>query len=254
MAVLTMDPRLRGDDASFPRIVLVETSHPGNIGATARAMKTMGLSSLYLVNPEHFPHPNASEMSAGADDILHNAIIVDTLSAALAECTCAIATTARSRMIELPELTPEQAANFTHTEISKGQIAFVFGRERTGLFNDELLQCNYQVTIPTNPNYSSLNLAQAVQIMAYEWKKHCGIRTQPTENIITDRPTSAEVEAFYQHLQSIMLAIDFLKPTSSKRLMQKIRRLFNRSQLEKTEVNILRGILTQMEKNLKDTV
>ena len=234
-----------------PRIVLVATSHPGNIGSAARAMKTMELEALYLVNPRHFPHLNAYEMSAGAEDILHNATVVDTLGEALADCTCVIATTARSRAISLPCLTPGQAAFHTNKERSKGNTALVFGREQTGLTNEELLQCHYQVTIPTNPSYSSLNVAQAVQIMAYELKINSVEDEVEKSGASEERANVAEIEGFYEHLKNIMIAIDFLKLSSSKHLMQRLRRLFNRTQLEKTEVNILRGILTQMEKNIR---
>jgi tRNA (cytidine32/uridine32-2'-O)-methyltransferase len=232
------------------RIVLVATSHPGNIGSTARAMKTMGLHRLYLVSPKHFPDPRAHEMSAGAYDIMDNAVIVDNLPAALAGCHLIFATSARPRDIDLPGMTPAEMSHYVALQ-DNTEIAVVFGREHAGLTNDELLQCHFHVNIPSNPEFSSLNLAQAVQVMAYE------LRTKLLSPIaeVTTHPvllaSADEVEQLFLHLREVLIGIDFLKPSNPKRLMQRLRKLFNRTKLEKVEVNILRGILTQVQNLLR---
>ncbi len=229
------------------RIVLVETSHPGNIGSTARAMKTMGLSNLYLVKPKQFPDRQAHEMSAGAYDILDNAVITDSLPEALNHCRLILATSARPRDIALPGLLPKACADLIAKQNDEHEVAIVFGREHSGLTNDELLQCHYHVNIPSAAEFSSLNLSQAVQIMAYE------IRMQllsPQAKVETNRDalaTANSVELFYQHLREVLIDIDFLKPSNPKRLLQRVRRMFNRIQLESQEINILRGILTHIQ-------
>lgn len=228
------------------RVILVETSHPGNIGATARAMKTMGLSRLYLVSPKIFPAKEAIEMASGAQDILEAAVCVDSLSEALNDVQLAYMTSARPRELALPGLTPEEMARNISETTDYTEIALVFGRERTGLTNEELLHGHYHVEIPTNPAYCSLNLGQAVQIMAYELRKHvlnCKTVTAPTESALA---TGEQVEKYYVHLEEVLKQIDFLKPSNPKQIMLKLRRLFNRAKLEATEVNILRGILKQI--------
>lgn len=237
------------------RIVLVNTSHPGNIGATARAMKTMGLSQLFLVSPKFFPHPKAIEMSSHADDILDQARVVSSLAEALDNCSLAIGTSARSRTIDLPLLDPRNSAKKLLTELdttSMSHVAIVFGREDSGLTNEELLHCHYHVNIPSNPEYSSLNLAAAVQILCYELRvfflEHFSATKKPSEtNLVSSDPkaTIDEIEQFYEHLETLLIQKEFLK---SSTLMPKIRRIFNRIQLEKTEINILRGIVTAAQK------
>lgn len=232
------------------RVVLIETSHPGNIGATARAMKTMGLSRLYLVNPKHFPDNKANEMASGAQDILEQAVCVNTLSQALSGTHLVFMTSARSRSLNLPMYSPESAAKHLVTMSHETEIAFVFGRERTGLTNDELLHGHYHVEIPANPAYPSLNLAQAVQIICYEIAKNINI-SPPLAIKNTEKLASAdELEKYYTHLQLVLEKIDFLKPSNPRQLMLKLRRLFNRAKLEETEVHILRGILTQVTRHL----
>lgn len=233
------------------RIILVATSHPGNIGSTARAMKTMGLHRLYLVSPRSFPDRWANELAAGADDILENAVVTDSLANALIGCQLVLGTSARPRDIALPGLTPAATADLVHETQGRTEVAIVFGREHAGLTNDELLLCHYHIHIPSNPQFSSLNLAQAVQIVAYElrMKLLC-----PKAEVSTQQDTLAtaeQVEKFYTHLQEILVAIDFLKPSNPKKLMQRFRRLFNRTQLESTEVNILRGMLTHIKDGLR---
>lgn len=230
------------------RIVLVETSHPGNIGSAARAMKTMGLSQLYLVAPKLFPDAKAVEMAAGADDILNNAIVVDTLAEAIASCNLILATSARPRDIALPGLTPFAQAELIKKQSNESQVAILFGREHAGLTNDELLHCHYHINIPSNPEYSSLNLAQAVQIIAYELRMQLLSPAACVEMMRDNYASAKEVELFYDHLNELLIKLDFLKPSNPKRLMQRIRRMFNRIRLETMEVNILRGILTQIER------
>jgi len=228
------------------RIVLVATSHPGNIGSTARAMKTMGFHRLYLVKPKSFPDPRAHEMSAGADDLFQHTIVTDTLAEALVGCQLVLATSARPRGISLPGLTPATSAALVAETPDNTEIALVFGREHAGLTNDELLHCNYHVNIPSNPDYSSLNLAQAVQIIVYELRMKLLSPAAEVEMQADRQATVEEVEQFYTHLREVLLAIGFLKPSNPKKLLQRVRRLFNRIKLEHLEVSILRGILTHM--------
>ncbi len=230
------------------RIILVETSHPGNIGSTARAMKTMGLERLYLVSPKSFPDPRAHEMSAGAYDVLLEKVVVtDSLENALKGCQLILATSARPRDIALTGLTPFECATLVAETPDNTEIAIVFGREHAGLTNDELLQCHYHIHIPSNPEFSSLNLSQAVQIVAYELRMKC---LSPQAQVETKQDTLATadaVEQFYTHLKDVLIEIEFLKPSNPKRLFQRLRRLFNRIQLESMEINILRGILTHVQ-------
>ncbi len=233
------------------RIVLVATSHPGNIGSTARAMKTMGFHRLYLVSPKSFPDPRAHEMAAGADDLFQHTIVTDSLKDALAGCQLVLATSARPRDIALSGLTPAESAMLVAATPDPTEIAIVFGREHAGLTNDELLHCHYHIHIPSHPDFSSLNLAQAVQIIAYELRMKL---LSPVADVETGRDTQAttdSVERFYTHLREVLVAIDFLKPSNPKRLLQRLRRLFNRVKLETMEVNILRGILTHIETALQ---
>lgn len=230
------------------RIVLIGTTHPGNIGSTARAMKTMGLGRLYLVSPRTYPDNRANEMAAGADDILQQAIVTDSLLEAIDDCTLVLATSARPRDIALPGLTPRAQAELIGRQPDKTNVAILFGREHAGLTNDELLHCHYHINIPSNPDYSSLNLSQAVQIIAYELRMQL---LSPVAIVDTEQDTPAtakEVALFYDHLKAVLIDIDFLKPSNPKRLMQRIRRMFNRIRLETMEVNILRGILTHIKR------
>lgn len=232
------------------RVVLVATSHPGNIGSTARALKTMGLQRLYLVTPELFPDLNACEMAAGADDVLNNAVVTQTLDEALSGCQVVIATSARPRGLSLPGLMPRDCAQLIAEQADNTEVAIVFGRERSGLTNDELLRCHYHVNIPSNPEYSSLNLAQAVQIIAYELRM---ILLQPTVTVTHQTEalaTCEEIENFHGHLRDTLTAIKFLKPHNSHRVQQRLRRLFNRTGLEQMEVAILRGMLSYVQKVL----
>lgn len=236
---------------SSVRIVLVATSHPGNIGSTARAMKTMGLHSLYLVNPKSFPDFKANEMAAGADDVLNDAIVVNSLEEALAGCQLILATSARPRGLSLPGLIPATGAELISTKADNTQVALVFGREHAGLTNEELLKCHYHINIPSNPEYSSLNLAQAVQIIAYELRMKLLAPKAEVSLQVDEEAPADEVEQFYEHLKEVFIEIQFLKASNPRRLMQRVRRLFNRIQLEKMEVNLLRGMLSQVQKSLE---
>ena len=230
------------------RIVLIATSHPGNIGATARAMKNMGLKHLYLVTPEHFPDPQATAMAAGADSLLENAHICNTFRDAINDCHIIYATSARPREISLPGLIPSSCATQIAQQPDNTNIAIVFGREKSGLNNQELMQCNYHIHIPSNPEFSSLNLAQSVQIMCYELRMKL---LSPSAEVITQQDryaTGHEIELFYEHLHNVLVDLDFINPAHPKKLMQRIRRMFNRIQLEAMEINLLRGILTQIQK------
>lgn len=229
------------------RIILVGTSHPGNIGSTARAMKTMGFSRLYLVSPLMFPDRRANEMAAGADDILERAVVTETLPEALLGCQMIFATSARARDIGLPGFTPNECARKVSSLDDDTEIAIVFGREQSGLSNQELLHCHYHIHVPTHPEFSSLNLSQAVQILAYELRMQALTPKAHASNKQDTLATAEQVELFYQHLESVLISIDFLKLSNPKRLQQRLRRLFNRATLETMEVNILRGILTHIE-------
>lgn len=229
------------------RIVLVATSHPGNIGSTARAMKTMGLKRLVLVTPKSFPDSHANELAAGADDILQQAVVTDSLTEALKGCQLILATSARPRDIALPGLSPAEGATLVASTDDKTEIAIVFGREHAGLTNDELLRCHYHIMIPSVPDYSSLNLAQAVQIIAYELRTKLLIPVIKREALRDNWASAEDVERFYTHLRDVLIGIDFLKPSNPKKLMYRLRRMFNRIKLERLEINILRGILTHIE-------
>lgn len=233
------------------RIVLVNTSHPGNIGGVARAMKNMGLQSLYLVEPKHFPSADATSRASGADDLLAQATVCETLDEALAGCSLVVGASARLRSIAWPQLDPRQCAVRVVEEVSSGPIALVFGREHSGLTNAELDRCHYLVNIPTNPEYPSLNLAAAVQVVSYELRMAQQADVIPEASAVAvseERLASADdVERFYQHLESVMVEVGFLDPEQPKHLMRRLRRLYNRARLEKQELNILRGILTAVQ-------
>lgn len=247
------------------RIVLIETSHPGNIGSCARAMKTMGFDELYLVNPRCFPHPQAIDLAAGSEDLLEKAVVVDDLAKALTGCAQIFMTSARARSIALPGLTPRQAAekvvlnihsrrslgSTNHTENpSAKSIAFVFGRESSGLSNAELLQGHYQIHIPSVDNYSSLNIAQAVQIICYELRISS---LSPAANVATHQDNIASFEAterFFNHLAEVLHEIGFLREVAPRRLMERMRRIYGRIQLEEPEVNLLRGMLKRVQYSL----
>jgi len=226
------------------RIVLVETSHPGNIGAIARAMKNMALSQLYLVKPKIFPSADATARASGADDILASAVICDTLTEAVADCEIVMGASARDRTIGWPTLVAKQCAEQALKDAQNNQVALVFGRENSGLTNAELDCCQYLIRIPCNKDFSSLNLAAAVQVFTYELFSSASQQTEE-EAVSAPEPlaTSAQIEGFYQHLQETLTAIDFIQSGQSNSVMRRLRRLYSRSRLSTREVDILRGIL-----------
>ncbi|MGY4516627.1 RNA methyltransferase [Lysobacter sp. HA18] len=236
--------------ADRTRIVLVGTQHPGNIGSAARAMKTMGLRRLLLVAPEKAPDAESFALSAGAHDVLDTAEFHDDLASALAGCTRVLGCTARSRRVALPELTPREAASTVVDGAAGGDVALVFGRERTGLTNDELHLCHQAVHIPANPDYSSLNLAAAVQVVSYEVRMALLDRAASGETAEPrDPPASHEqLESFYSQLAETLDLIDFHKGRAPDSAMRKLRRIFNRASLDDRDVRILRGVLADAQR------
>ena len=233
------------------RIVLVEPSHPGNIGGAARAMKNMGLEQLMLVAPQRFPDENATARAAGADDVLSKAIIVPDLQSAIQDCTWVYASSARLRSMSWPQYKPHEAAVKIASESKKTNVAIVFVRERTGLTNAELDLCQYLVHIPANEQFSSLNLAAAVQVICYEiFVCQQTDSTELSHQINEQLASQEDMQRFYEHLETVLVAIDFLDPEQPKKLMRRLRRLFNRPLITETEMNILRGILTAVNKQV----
>ena len=239
------------------RIVLVGTTHPGNIGAAARAMKNMGLSDLALVRPRYFPDKEATARASGAEDLLDGATVVETLAEAIADCVYVAGASARSRAINWPCLDARDAAARLHEESVNGPVAAVFGPEKSGLSNADLDHCDTLLTIPTDPDFSSLNLAMAVQVVSYELRAALTARQVQSEapEYEADAPlaTSAELEHFYRHLERVLTDIRFLDPDNPRHLMRRLRRLFIRARPDKNELNILRGVLTAVDRNRETT-
>ena len=236
--------------ASRIRIVLVGTQHPGNIGSAARAIKTMGLSRLVLVEPERYPHRDADALAAGADDVLAGAAVFDSLAEAVADCRLVLGCTARDRRIALRQWTPREAAALAAgTARGQGEVALLFGRERTGLSNEELQLCHAAVHIPANPDYSSLNLAMAVQVLAYELRMSLLADAQAPAPERRDSPAShAQMEGLFAQLADTLDAIDFHKGRAPDSAMRKLRRLFLRTGLDEREVRLLRGVLADAQR------
>ena len=236
------------------RIVLSHTSHPGNIGAAARAMKTMELCRLFLVCPGKFPDPEAVARAAGADDILRDAIVCRTLEEALEGTVFTVALSARHRNLGPQRLQAREAAPLIVARAGEGDVALVFGNETSGLSNADVQRCQRTVFIPASPDYSSLNLGAAVQLLCYELRlaAHFGNPPEVSRTVPFASPpaTSDDVERFYAHLERIMIDTGFLDPHQPRRLMSKLRRLFGRATLERDEINILRGILDAVERKL----
>ncbi len=233
------------------RIVLVGTTHPGNIGAAARAMKTMSQDNLYLVSPKIFPSAEATARATGADDILASAKVFPSLKEAISDCDLVVGTSARTRSIPWPVVLPRECAEMI-SENKYSSAAIVFGRENSGLSNEELELCNLVLQIPANLEYSSLNLASAVQIICYEIYL-LGINDNSIESPKSDSPLANQdkMEMFYQHLEECMVDIGFHDVENPRLLMHRMRRLFNRAQLEESECNILRGILAKVQDKIK---
>jgi tRNA (cytidine32/uridine32-2'-O)-methyltransferase len=233
------------------RIVLVNTTHPGNIGGAARAMKNMGLSRLYLVAPKEFPSDKATWRSAGATDVLDSAIVVDSLDEAIQGCSLVVGTSARERRIPWPLLDPRQCGESVCAEASQHEVAVVFGREDRGLTNEELHKCNYHVHIPANEEYSSLNLATAVQVITYEIRMAYLIaskgNTLPQHQWDMPPADAQALDSYYQQLEQTLMNLGFLDPENPKQTMTRLRRLYNRVRMDQMELNILRGVLTAMQ-------
>jgi TrmH family RNA methyltransferase len=238
------------------RFVLVETTHPGNIGAVARAMKNMGLVDLVLVSPREFPHAEAVARAAGAEDVLAQARVVATLAEALADCGLVVATTARVRdqyfrvlpVREAAQRIVAEAQAQTQIKARGAPVAVVFGTESSGLSNEQLLTAQLLLRIPANPEYESLNIAMAAQLIAYEIRMAAQQDAPPTMEREVPLATNEQMERFYVHLQEVMQEVDFRDRTQSgTSLMQRIRRFINRAELDGNEVNILRGILTAVQ-------
>jgi len=236
------------------RIVLVNPTDPGNIGAAARAIKTMGLQQLYIVSPEDFPNIKATVRAGNALDILGGAVVVNTLEEAIGDCHVVYGTSARERELNWMTFTAREAAAKIFAEPVSKKIAIVFGRERYGLTNTELQLCNYRLEIPANPEYSSLNLGAAVQVVCYELRMTGMLSNlaliERSENQGEELATIAELEYFYEHLERVLYAIEFIKPTRTGQIMNRLRRLYSRAQPDKNEIDILRGMLTATEKKL----
>ena len=241
-------PQYAADLLQRVRIVLINTTHPGNIGAAARAMKVMGLGNLHLVTPKSFPHAEATARASGADVLLQHAHLHDSLDSALAGCGLVLGTSARQRSLAMPQLDAREAARCALAEAHRHDIALLFGRERYGLTNEEMQCCHQLVHIPSNPDYSSLNLAQAVQILCYELRVSAiGGEGQVLEQLDYEPVDALQMERFYAHLEQALLDIRFLNPEQPRKLMMRLRRLFNRARPDQNEVNILRGIFTSAQ-------
>jgi tRNA (cytidine32/uridine32-2'-O)-methyltransferase len=252
------------------RIVMVNTTLPANIGAAARAMKTMGLSHLTLVDPKVFPSPDAIALAAGASDILDRATVVDTLEDAIADCVLVFGTSARSRTIPWPLLDVRSATKLAIDETSKGDIAIIFGREDRGLTNEELAQAQYHLSIPVNEEYGVLNVSAAIQVICYELRMNAlAQKNSPAEpssaldthqmpllgHMLWDEPLvdQAMMQQFYLHLEAMLTDIDFLDPNNPRLLPLRLRRLFGRIRLDRMEYNLLRGILGRVQALRKGT-
>ena len=233
------------------RIVLVNTSHTGNIGSVARAMKTMGISNLYLVNPVSAPDSKASALAAGATDILANATTVDTLQDAIDGCGLVIGASARSRTWSWPMVGPRECAKKMLAESVNHPVALVFGRENNGLSNEELQLCQFHVCLPANPEYSSLNLAMAVQTLCYEIRMTWLEQNNQYQPVEEEYPLTQDMAGFYQHLETTLLQTGFIIDAHPGQVMMKLKRLFNRARVEKQELNILRGILSSVQSDHK---
>jgi TrmH family RNA methyltransferase len=234
------------------RIVLVGTTHPGNIGAVARAMKNMELDDLALVNPKIFPHEEATARASGAVDVLDNATVVESLEEAIKDCVFVAGASARPRSLAWPTMEPRDcAAKFVELR-EEGVVAAVFGPEKSGLSNSDLDHCDTLLTIPTNPDFSSLNIAMSVQVFTYEVRM-AAMGGKPA-HYEYDAPlaTSDELENFYNHLEQVLIDLQFLKPDNPRNLMRRLRRMFSRAQVDKNEVNILRGMLSAIDKKKTD--
>lgn len=231
------------------RIILIGTSHPGNIGSAARAMKTMGLSDLVLVDPECEVDGHSIALAAGASDLLQNIQIYKNIDEAIADCGLVVGASARPRTLNWPMLDPREMGEKVVSEGQAHKVALVFGREKSGLTNEELQKCHFHVFIPANPDYSSLNLAMAVQTLSYEVRM-AFLAENAYPKVEQEYPKAQEFENMLEHLQQTLFQIGFIVPAHPGVVMEKLRRFFNRARPEVNELNILRGILSSMQKSL----
>jgi tRNA/rRNA methyltransferase/tRNA (cytidine32/uridine32-2'-O)-methyltransferase len=229
------------------RIILVGTTHPGNIGACARAMKNMGLADLALVRPRYFPHDDATARASGATDVLDSARVVDSLEEALVGCVYVAGASARSRTIGWPTMLPRECARELLLQAQTGTVAVVFGPEKSGLTNEDLDRCHTLLTIPTNPDFSSLNLAMAVQVLTYELRVAQLDGAVPVYQPEAPLASNEELELFYVHLAEVLEKSGFLDPQNPRHLMRRLRRLFLRAAPDQNEINILRGMLASLD-------
>lgn len=241
------------------RLVLIRTFHPGNIGSVARAMKTMGLTKLHLVDPVDFPHEDAGKMAVSAEDILDKATICETVDEAISDCTVVIASTARIRGVDLPEVSPEECAQILLEQAKQNnKTAILLGPERMGLHNQHFQHATHRVTIPTSPNLGSLNLAAAAQTLSYEIYKQFSAEqdnkstdtsnSEPASKKAVELATREDHEGFYKHLEETIKATGFIKPGHGGPIMQRLRALFARAEADKEEINILRAILASVDR------
>ena len=234
------------------KVVLVGTTHPGNIGATARAIKNMGILNLALVQPKEFPSDVATFRSKAAKNILENAEVYESLKDAVSECELVVGTSARDRTIPWPVLNPREAAAEMHKSSLNGDVAIVFGREDRGLTNEELGLCNFHVHIPSDPEYSSLNLSQAVQILAYEIRLAYLEENERNEDYWdVDLVNNEQTERLINHMDELMQEVDFYDTENPRKLLVRVRRFFKRSKIDVMEANIFRGFFATIQKKLK---
>ncbi len=242
---------MRNDLLNSIRVVLCEPHHPGNIGATARAMKNMGLTRLTLVAPKAFPSAQATERASGADDVLNNATVVETLEQAISDCAWVFGTSSREREFPWPQLPASHSAQKILEYAKQNQeIAILFGTERTGLTNAQLQVCDYHITIPTHPDYPSLNLASAVQVISYEiYQAYLNLEVNinpkltPNQSYLFEKANGEDIAGLLKHAEQTAIALGFMDPNNPKKLLPRIKRLISKAQLEKEEVNIIRGFL-----------
>jgi tRNA (cytidine32/uridine32-2'-O)-methyltransferase len=233
------------------KIVLVGTTHPGNIGAAARAMKNMGFRNLSLVKPKEFPSDVATYRSKAAKDILENALIFNNLEEAVVDCELVIGTSARDRKVPWPILSPKESAEEVSKSLKIHKIAIVFGREDRGLTNEELGLCNYHVHIPTDPEYSSLNLSQAVQILVYEIRMAVLSDDENQDYWDVELANNNQTEMLIQHMDELMQEVEFYDVDNPRKLLLRVRRFFKRSRIDVMETNIFRGLFATIQKKLK---
>ncbi|WP_370977955.1 tRNA (cytosine(32)/uridine(32)-2'-O)-methyltransferase TrmJ [Agaribacterium sp. ZY112] len=232
-------------------IVMINTTHPGNIGAAARALKNMGMRKLVLVDPKEYPTAKATWRAANAVDVLDQVEVVGTLEEAVADCSLVIGTSARERRIPWPLITPRECGDRVWSEAQNHKTAIVFGREDRGLTNEELQQCHYHVHIPSNPEYSSLNIAAAIQVLVYEVRMSA-LAPESGEPLSFDDwdqpPANCEaLERYYEHLEETLAKLKFYDPENPRQTVTRLRRMFNRVRMDEMEMNMLRGMLTAMQ-------